>query len=62
MRKSLAVTLALLLAVCAVCTVIPAAMAEAYSIRTDNGKTVNLREEPNTTSRVILRIPYGDEF
>ena len=60
MRRTLAATLALVLSVF---TLIPSAMAaEKYYIRTDNGKTVNLREEPSTDSKVLLRIPYGDEF
>ena len=61
MRKSTALVLVLTIAV-SICAFMPFAMAEAYYIRTDNGKTVNLREEPSTTSRTILRIPYGDEF
>ena len=61
MRKSIAITLILTI-VLSICAVMPAALAEAYYIRTDNGKTVNLREEPNTTSRTLLRIPYGDPF
>ncbi len=62
MRKSTALALVLTIIV-SICAVIPAAMAaEAYYVRTDNGKTVNLREEPNTNSKVLQRIPYGDEF
>lgn len=31
-------------------------------VKTENGKGLNLREEPNKTANVILKIPYGDEF
>ena len=41
MRKSIAITLILTI-VLSICAVMPAALAEAYYIRTDNGKTVNL--------------------
>ena len=61
MRKSIAITL-ILTVFLSLFAVIPSAMAAAYYIRTDNGKTVNLREEPTTNSRSLLQIPYGDEF
>ena len=28
-------------------------------VKTENGKTLNLREEPNTNAKVITNIPYG---
>ena len=44
MRKSIAITL-ILTVILSLFAVIPSAMAAAYYIRTDNGKTVNLRED-----------------
>ena len=41
MRKSTALVLVLTIAV-SICAFMPFAMAEAYYIRTDNGKTVNM--------------------
>ena len=62
MRKRI-LSLALLVAMLAALTV-PAAMAEdAYPmyVCTGNGRTLNLREAPNTNSKVLCQIPYGDE-
>lgn len=56
---SLVLAAALVLA----CLVIPAAADEAWRmyVYTENGRTLNLREAPNTNSKVLVQIPYGDE-
>ena len=44
--------------------IIPCAQAdeEVYYVYTSNGKTLNMRAEANKNARVIVKIPYGDEF
>ena len=59
MKKLVAVFLALTLMLLVCATL---AEDSPYYVRTDNGKTLNLREEPSKNSKVLLKIPYGDEF
>lgn len=60
MKRMVTVLLAIVL-LASLC--IPAAMADAYRmyVYTQNGKTLNLREGPSTSSKAILKIPYGSE-
>ncbi len=63
MKKTLSLILALAVFV-SVFALMATASAEdkPWYVKTDNGKTLNLREGPSKDSKVILRIPYGDEF
>lgn len=63
MKKSLALLLALAV-IASVCCVSTAALADSYPlyVYTENGKTLNLREAPNTDAKVLQNIPFGDEF
>jgi SH3-like domain-containing protein len=60
MQKKL---VALMVAVVMLTTVAVAALAEVGNLTmyvyTANGKTLNLRESPTTSSRVLANIPYG---
>ena len=58
---SLALVLAVLLSVCTVFTA-AAADGSRYYVYTRNGKTLNLREQPSKDAKVLVQIPYGDEF
>ena len=63
MKKVLSLILILsLLASAAV--IVPAAAEgeELYYVYTANGKPLNMRVEPNKSARLIVKIPYGDEF
>ena len=63
MKKALSLILMLTI-LASVSVIIPAACADGqrYYVYTSNGKPLNLRVEPNKNARVILKIPYGDEF
>lgn len=64
MKKALTLVLALMV-FASVWMAIPAARAEEgerYYVYTSNGKTLNLRVEPNKNAKVLLKIPYGEEF
>lgn len=63
MKKILALTLAAVILLSA-CASLAAAATEGtrYYVYTRNGKTLNLREQPNKDAKVIAQIPYRDEF
>ena len=56
MRKSAALVLILTI-VLSLFAAVPAAMADCYYVCPQNGGTLNLHEEPNTNSKVLLKIP-----
>ncbi len=62
MRKRILTAFLAAMLIMALC--IPAAMADdAYPmyVYTENGKTLNLRESPSTSAKVLLRIDYGEQ-
>ena len=55
MRKFATLTVAMLLCLLAVSS----ALAETYYVKTDNGKTVNVRWTDDTQHAVMAQLPYG---
>ena len=59
MKRMLTMVAALVLVLC---TFVTGAMADTTMyVRTGNGKTLNVRSEPNTGDNVIYRFQYGQE-
>ena len=61
MRKTTALVLVLTFVISLFAFLPGASAAEVYYVKTQNGGRLNLREEPNTHCKVLLKIPYGDE-